>query len=69
MASATRSSVLKRSVLKRVEAGGGLVSDRLHLPAIARPHAAHSVGSLHFADNQEDAANFVSDIDLDISSL
>lgn len=62
-------STTRRSVLKIVEAGGGLVSDGLYLPAIARPHAAHSVGSLHFADNWEDAANFASDIDLDISSL
>lgn len=39
------------------------------LPAIARPHAAHSVGSLCFADNWEDAAGFVPDIYLDIAPV
>lgn len=39
------------------------------LPTIVRPRAAHSVGSLYFADNWEDAGGFVPDIYLDITSV
>jgi len=39
------------------------------LPAITRKHPAHNVAKLFFADNWEDATDFVSDTYLDVSAV